>query len=130
VGDEGARALVFDAGPLIAYDRADRRAREVVRLAAESGRILVIPAAVLAQVWRDGRRQARLARLIALENTHVDVLDEVTARAVGELCARRASDDIADASVVLSARMHRARIVTSDGVDIRRLDPALEIAEL
>lgn len=130
MGSEGVGAVVFDAGPLIAYDRADERARDIVRTAIEAGIALVIPAPVLAQVWRDPRRQARLARLIASETTLIDGLDEAAARGVGELCARSGTSDIADASVVLSARLRGTRVVTADPDDLRRIDPRLDIAPL
>lgn len=129
MGKESARALVLDAGPLISFDRADRRARLLVHEAVEAGVRLIVPAPVLAEVWRDGRRQARLARLIAAGGTRVDPLDENAGKAVGEICGRSGTSDIADASLVLSARVHRARVVTGDGADIRRIDPHLEIAE-
>lgn len=130
MGAEGPRPIAIDAGPLIAFERADERARRLIDRALEAGAALIVPAAVLAEVWRDGRRQARLARLIAGENTRVDVLDENTAKAVGEICARSGTSDIADASLALSARARGARVVTADAADLRRIDPHLDIAEI
>jgi len=130
MGDAGARALVLDAGALIAFEREDRRARSLLREAVKARRALIVPAPVLAQVWRDPRRQARLAYLIALETTHIDDLDERTAKVVGATCGRSGTSDVVDASVVLSARLHRAVVVTSDPADLLRIDPSLEVEPL
>lgn len=128
MGGMGPGPVVLDAGALIAIEKGDRSARELVRQAADRGAPIIVPAAVLAQVWRDPRRQARLARLIASETTSIDVLDGETAKAIGLLCERSGTSDVVDASVVLSARLHTAIVVTSDAEDLRRIDPALEIA--
>jgi hypothetical protein len=115
--------LTLDAGALIAFERNDRR---VVGLLAEAVRhdlTLAVPAAVLGQVWRDGRRQARLARLLGSAAVEVVPLDDHGARAAGQLCGVRGTTDVIDATVVLCARQRRHRIVTSDPVDLRHLDP-------
>jgi len=127
MGGPGPRPLVLDTGGLIALEKGDRLAREILRRAVDSGAPVVVPAAVLAQAWRDPRRQARLARLIASETTSIDVLDGDTAKAVGIICERSGTSDVVDASVVLSARLHEAVVVTSDAEDLRRIDPALEV---
>jgi hypothetical protein len=82
---------------------------------------------VVAQVWRDGRTQARLARLLALEELEVEVLDDLRARAAGQLCGATGTSDLVDASVVLTARVRRLPIVTSDPEDLRRLDPHIPL---
>lgn len=115
--------LTLDAGALIAFERADRA---VVALFARSllhGYSLTVPVGVVAQVWRDGRRQARLARLLGARDLEIAVLDDQRAREAGQLCGVTGTSDIVDASVVLCARARRHRIVTSDPDDIRRLDP-------
>ena len=88
---------------------------------------VVIPAGVLAQVWRDGSRQVRLAALINSRGVDVAPLTEQVAKAAGQLCGLRGTADIIDASVVLAAREATAIVVTSDPDDIRRLDPRLAI---
>lgn len=125
--DSEARRRVLDAGALVALERGDGRARALVE-GEEAD--LIIPAPVLAQVWRDGGRQARLAALLKRKRTSVQVFDERVAKAAGVLCGRTDTSDIADASVVLAGRSHRALVVTTDAEDIRRLDPELPIAEL
>lgn len=127
MGEAGARSLVLDAGALIAFERADRLARSLVKEAVDRGSPILVPAAVLAQVWRDGRRQARLARLIASETTEIDVLDGDTAKAVGTVCGRSGTSDVVDGSVVLSASLHGAIVLTGDAADLLRIDPSLDV---
>jgi hypothetical protein len=94
---------------------------------------ITIPAGALAQAWRDGRTQARLARLLRVGVTGksgaptVEPLHYVMARRAGELCARSGTSDIVDASVVLVARMHGHAVVTSDPGDLAKLDPTLHL---
>ncbi len=119
--------VVLDAGALIAFERNDRRVVALVKRARQRGDVLVIPAGVVGQVWRDGRRQARLAVLLASTSCRVDVLDDATARRAGQLLGVSATSDVIDASVVLSARFHRVGVVTSDPEDLHRLDPRLDL---
>lgn len=124
-----ARSVVMDTGALIAFERNDRRVRTLVELALTHGASIHTPAGVVAQVWRDGRRQARLARLLGSGFVGVQPLDLEEAQAAGVVCGERKADDVVDASVTLLARRHRAKIVTSDAGDLHRLDPDLEIVE-
>ncbi|MEJ7798795.1 MAG: hypothetical protein WKF42_09880 [Solirubrobacteraceae bacterium] len=101
--------------------------RALVSEARVGDRRLGLPAAVLAQVWRDGAQQARLAGLIGSQTLDVIVLDEVAAKAVGRICAITGSADVVDASVVLAARARGDRVVTSDPADLAALDPTLEL---
>ncbi|MDQ3037482.1 MAG: hypothetical protein M3Y87_34125 [Myxococcota bacterium] len=57
--------FTLDAGALIAFERGDRRMVLIVARARERKALLVVPSGVVGQVWRDGRRQAVLARLLA-----------------------------------------------------------------
>jgi hypothetical protein len=85
-----------------------------------------IPAGVLAQVFRDPAKQARLAALLNAPAVEVVALDEITARAIGQLCARTGASDVIDASVVICARQRRhAAVVTGDPADIGAIDPGL-----
>ena len=129
MGGVGPRALLLDAGALIAFEKEGRSARELVRQALRRGATVIVPAPVLAQVWRDPRRQAPLARLIGSETTRVDSLDLETAKAVGVICGKSGTADVVDASVVVSARLHGATVVTSDPADLLRIDPALNIEQ-
>lgn len=119
--------LTLDAGALIAFERNDRRLVTLLARALEHGERFAVPAGVVGQVWRDGRRQARLARLLAAPHVEVESLDDHRARACGQLCGVRGGDDVIDASVVLCARARDHRIVTADADDIRRLAPTATV---
>jgi len=115
--------LTLDAGALIAFDKNERETVALLARARELGLTLAVPAGVVGQAWRDGRRQARLARLLASSELEVVPLDDRSARAAGQLCGVRRTRDVIDASVVLCARARGHRIVTSDADDMKRLDP-------
>lgn len=119
--------MTLDAGALIAFERGDPRMRALVGEARGAGIRLALPAGVLAQVWRDGARQARLAALVASEAAHTVVLDEPAAKATGRLCAVSGTADVVDASVVLVANVRGDRVVTSDPDDLAAIDPDLEL---
>lgn len=119
--------LTLDAGALIAFERSDRRVVAIVVRALERGMPLVVPAGVVGQVWRDGRRQTRLLRLLGSDLVTVESLDDARARAAGQLCGATGTSDVIDASVVLCARAHRHGVITSDAKDLRRLDRSLSL---
>jgi hypothetical protein len=118
---------VLDTGALIAFERNDEKVCRLMELALEHGAVVHVPAPVVAQAWRDGRRQVRLGRLIGSGWLKIQALDTAEAKGTGALCGRRRADDIVDACVALLARRHDAAVVTSDPDDIRRLDPDLDI---
>jgi hypothetical protein len=122
--------VTLDAGALIAIERADRRMQALLDEAHTAGLPIDVPAGVLAQAWRGGPRQARLARTLRLPNVIVAVLDEPNAKAAGILCGQRRTSDPIDASVVLNARQRGHTVITSDPSDLRRLDPHLRIMTL
>lgn len=119
--------LTLDAGALIAFERNDRRVVALLARALHHEWELVVPAGVVGQVWRDGRRQARLARLLSTDEVEIEVLDDRRAREAGQLCGVRGTADVIDASVVLGARARGHRIVTSDPDDLQRLDPRVDL---
>lgn len=122
--------LTLDAGALIALDRGDRRMIALVRQALAEGRSFRVPAGVVAQAWRDGRRQVVLSRFLRGTEVRVVPLDDRLSRAAGELCGMTGTADVIDACVVLVAREQRDVIVTADPSDLRRLDPHAAIATL
>ena len=122
-----AAGIVLDAGALIALDRGDKRMIALLQRALVQGRQFRVPAGVVGQVWRDGRVQVNLARFLRSEEVTIIPLDEQLARSCGELCGAANSPDVIDASVVIIARERRDPIVTSDPVDLRRLDPAAQV---
>lgn len=119
--------LTLDAGALIAFERNERAVVAIVARARERRIGLVVPAGVVAQVWRDGMRQVRLARLLGADVVHVEPLDDTRARAAGQLCGVTGTSDVVDASVVLCARARGHGVLTSDPGDLRRLDGALRV---
>lgn len=118
---------VLDAGALIGFERNDRRVVALVARALHHGDPLVVPSGVVGQVWRDGTRQVRLVRLLGATLCQVMALDDRMARASGQLCGVANTSDVIDASVVLAARQHGLRVVSSDPTDLHRLDPRLEV---
>jgi hypothetical protein len=119
--------VTLDAGGLIALDRDDRRVIALLVRAAELGARVTIPATALAQAIRRPARQVRLARLVRQPTTDLAALDGTDATSVGILLAASHTRDICDAHVVICARRNRQPIVTSDPVDIGRLDPAARL---
>lgn len=127
MGRPPPRGLTLDAGALIAFERGNPRMRALIQRARDRGAAMVIPAGVLAQVWRDGSRQVPLAALVSARGIRVAALTEGVAKAAGQLCGLRGTSDVIDASVALAAREAAAIVVTSDAEDLRRLDPTLTI---
>lgn len=125
MGAQRARPVVLDAGALIAIDRADRRVVRLLELAQD----VHVPAAALAQAWRNPARQVRLARVMSAEGIVIHPLDAPGARAAGQLCAATGTSDVVDASVVLVARVVDGVTVTSDPDDLHRLDPGIDIVD-
>jgi hypothetical protein len=119
--------FVFDAGALIAFERNDRIVVLLVKRLLTLGAKIVVPAGVVGQVWRDGGRQARLARLLGSPVIAIEPLDDRRARAAGQLCGVRGTRDVIDASVVLSAREHVLPVATSAPEDLRRLDSRVRL---
>ena len=120
-------SLTLDAGALIAFERGDRAVVAIVARALQRKQVLAVPAGVIAQVWRDGRRQASLARLLASDLVEIEPLDDARARAAGQLCGATGTSDVIDASVVLCARARDHGVLTSDPDDLTRLDATLRI---
>jgi len=114
--------ITYDAGALIAADRAERRiwARHRALLALRE--VPTVPAPVVAQSWRAGGRQALLARLLA--GCDVETLDDGQARAVGSLAARAATTDIVDVCVVEGAMRRHDLVVSSDPGDLQAIAAA------
>jgi PIN domain-containing protein len=125
------QGVTLDAGALIAVERKDERMKALLeRILSQPEVVLHIPAGVVAQVFRDGSRQARLMRLFKGPQTQVVALEEETAYAAGVLLGLRGTNDVVDASVVICARRYRQPVVTTDPDDLRRLDPKVELHAL
>ena len=107
---------------MIAIEKGDRKVLALCQVATVGGAAVVVPAGVVAQVWRDGARQVGIARLIGAAGTIIEPLDLEVAQLAGICCGNAGTSDVVDATVVIAARQHKATIVSSDRADILRLD--------
>lgn len=114
--------VTYDAGALLAAERADRRLWALHRRSLERGQRPTVPAAVLAQAWRGGP-QADLSRL--LSGCRIDSMDETAGRRAGEACGKARTSDVVDAAVVVGALGRNDLVVTSDRDDLVRIARAL-----
>jgi hypothetical protein len=90
-------------------------------LAADHARaVLYASSAVVAQVWRGGGRQARLARFLGSDLVNEVPLDPQAGRRIGALAAAVGSRDVVDGHVALIAFDRDAVVLTSDPDDIAR----------
>jgi predicted nucleic acid-binding protein len=112
--------IVLDAGALIALERGERRARAYVFLAAQGRARLITSSAVVAQVWRGGARQARLARLLTSDLVTEHPLDADMSRRIGVLAAAVGVADVVDGHVAVLALQRGALVMTSDADDLAR----------
>ncbi len=90
----------------------------LIELGRRAGASLVTVAPVVAQAWRGGARQARLARLLSMIDVRGTGLRE--ARAAGELLAISGTSDAVDALIAMVA-LPGDQLLTSDPTDIRTL---------
>ena len=111
-------ALVLDAGALIAIERRDRNVIARLVAAHEAVEPVRTSTAAVAQVWRDGTRQATLARV--LRGVEEVDIDSTQAREIGQLLRTTKSSDVVDAAIALIARSGD-EILTSDPSDIKAL---------
>ena len=110
--------VVLDAGALVAIDKHDRRVGAMLRVLQEQGIPVWTSAAVVAQVWRHGARQTRLAKVLA--GIGVLALGPTDGRRAGELQDLARTDDVVDAHVALLLD-DGDRVLTSDPHDIAHL---------
>ena len=112
------KGLVLDAGALIALDRGNRDMHSEIRATRLSGAPVRTSPMALAQAWRDGERQARLAS--AMRDIDVRAITGEDGRQAGELLAASGTSDAIDATVALLARSGDL-LYTSDPGDLRKL---------
>lgn len=110
--------IVLDAGAFVAWERNDKRVRALVQLAEAGGIALRTSSGVVAQVWRGGSRQARLARLLGSGIVEERPLDPTAARQVGLLAREVGAIDVVDGHVANLAMKPGARVLTSDVADL------------
>lgn len=112
--------MILDAGFLISVDRGERSARAAV-LAEEAPDSWHTSHPVVAQVWRDGSSQARLAAFLK----HVTVHPFDNGPAVGRLLARSGTSDVVDAHLVVLAVRLDDDILTADPTDLKTISDSL-----
>ena len=113
--------LVLDAGALIGIDRRDREVLAHIEIGRRAGASLVTSTPVVGRAWRDGARQARLARSLSMIDAIPVAL--VDAQRAGELLGTSGTADVVDALLVGIA-LPGDRVLTSDPTDIRILAEA------
>jgi len=107
--------LVLDAGALMAYERGDRVVQAHLERASRTGTGVRTTTAVVAQVWRNGSRQARVGLL--LRGVAEIEFGRAQARRVGVLLGVARCSDVVDGSIV-DVAMDGDEILTSDPDDI------------
>ena len=114
--------VTYDTGALVAAERNNRQmwAFHAGYLAEEV--IPTVPAAVLAEAWRGGSRQASLNRLLRMCDT--EPMSENLAKDVGVLVGNSGHDDIVNVSVVKGAVRRGDAVVTSNVTHIRTIAEA------
>jgi hypothetical protein len=121
------RRYVLDAGALIAHERNNPKVGALLKVAARQRIEMVLPSVVLAQVWRDGSRQAVLSRMLRTPGLVQGLLHHEDAKRVGELLRESGTTDVAHAHVVVLAGRLRASVITSDPDDISKLNAELPL---
>jgi hypothetical protein len=116
--------VILDAGFLISIDRGERAARNLLVALARRGQPLRTTHPVLAQVWRDGASQARLAAFLR----SVEVLPLDDGKPLGRLLAVAGTADVVDAHLVLLAVRFGDAVLTGDPDDLGRVAAALGAA--
>lgn len=111
-------SAVLDAGALLAVDKRDRAVGAMLRILQRDGVPVLTSAGAVAQVWRDGRRQANLARV--LPGVDVAAVDEVSAKKVGQLLRENETSGVVDGHIALLVQP-KDQVLTSDEPDIKAL---------
>jgi len=114
------RTVVLDSGAFLAAERNSRQLVNHLTVAAKRGSVVLVPATVVAEVWRDPVRHRSVSLLKATDA--VIPLGLRDSQAVGRLLGVDRSSQIVDANVALTAFAARPSLVlTSDPQDVARL---------
>lgn len=106
--------MILDAGFLVSVDRSEGSARTFLTAAQRASTPLRTTEPVVAQVWRGGARQSRLAAF--LKSTEILPFDD--GRFVGRLLAAAGGSDVVDAHVVAMALRFGDDVLTGDVDDL------------
>ncbi|XBB68129.1 hypothetical protein ABFU82_02145 [Nocardioides sp. WV_118_6] len=110
--------LVLDTGALLAVEWRNRAVVSAIRAAHDEGIPVRTSSGAVAQTWRNGARQARLAR--ALRGIDEQPIDASASRRIGRLLASAGTSDIVDAHVATLCT-REAVVLTSDPTDLDHL---------
>ena len=113
--------MILDAGFLVSVDRGERSAQRFLATALQRGTPLRTTHPVVSQVWRNGSRQARLARFLRAVTIH----PFEDGQAVGLLLARSGTADVVDGHVVAIAVAVSEPILTGDIDDLAAIIASL-----
>ena len=113
--------MILDAGFLVSVDRGERSAQEFLTAALIHHTPLTTTHPVVAQVWRNGARQARLAKFLQ----SVVVVPFDNGPEVGNLLSRSGTSDVVDAHLVVEAIRRSEPVLTGDVHDLETLTAAL-----
>ena len=113
------RGLTFDTGALIALEAQRLAMRKVFYAALAGGTLITVPAAVVAEWWRGGRREKERATL--LRSVHVEALEKHIAMTAGIALGLVPKATTIDAVVMASAALRGDTIYTSDVGDLEML---------
>ncbi|GAA1520353.1 hypothetical protein [Nocardioides humi] len=110
--------LVLDTGALLAIEWRNRAVLAAIRRAHEEGVPVRTSSGAVAQTWRNGARQVRLAT--ALRGIDEHAIDAGASRRVGRLLADAGTSDVIDAHVATLCDPN-AVLLTSDPDDLDHL---------
>jgi predicted nucleic acid-binding protein len=110
--------IVFDTGALIALERRQKTAMELVRIASEDGDTLIAPAAAVAEWWRAGKREKEREKI--LRAFKFETPDLWTAKMAGAAMGKVGAG-LGDALVMATAGVQGDVVYTSDLEDLLRL---------
>ncbi len=113
--------MILDAGFLVSVDRGERSAQEFLTAALRRTTPLHTTHPVVGQVWRNGTRQARLARFLKTVSIH----PLGNGHAVGDILSHSGTIDVVDAHLVAIAAALSEPILTGDVDDINALVASL-----
>ena len=113
--------MILDTGFLISVDRGEDTARIFLTAADRSETPLHTTHPVVAQVWRDGSRQARLAAFLKTLTVHP--FDD--GPSVGRLIALSGTSDVVDAHLVVLALRIGDDVLTGDPDDLTTINAPL-----
>ena len=111
--------LTLDTGALIALESGRLTMRKVFYAALVEHVRVTVPAVVVAEWWRAGRREKERATL--LRAVHVEPLDKHVAMTAGIALGLVRNSTTVDAIVMASAALRGDTVYTSDPGDLEQL---------